>query len=252
MAITQPLRTNYRTWNQILLNEYDGMHNPFTPYSEILNTIEIDQDYALQRMWELYETAVTNYTLSAIFQIFQSNYNANKDKYAQILEVFETNIYPFGDYYRNEAYDHTRTPNLTSTSSSTGSGTATTERKQTRSTTTTPNNYTTTTTHKVDPYDQTGLRNESQDLAVETGSRTTAESYSGQPDSTTTSNTASSTVGTTGTDKNNYTKIIFGRDGRRPTSEVIEDGMKAAAIYDVLDIIINDIADQIFLQTWIF
>lgn len=252
MAITQPLRTNFRTWDYILLNEYDGMHNPFTPYSEILTAIEVDQDYALQRMWELYETAVTNYTLSAIFQIFQSNYNANKEKYAQILEVFETNIFPFGDYYRSESYDHTRTPNLTSTSSSTGSGTATTAHNQTRSTTTTPNQYQTQTTHKVDPYDQSGLRNESQDIKVESGTMTTSESYTGNPDSTSTSSTSSSTVGTTGTDKNSYTKLIHGRSGRRPTSETIEDGMKAAAIYDVLDIIINDIADQIFLQTWIY
>lgn len=251
MPIQRPLRTRIRTWDYILLNEYDGLHNPFTPYSEILNTIKIDQDYALQRMWELYETAVTNYTISAIYQLFQSNYNANKDKYAQILEVFENEIYPFGDYFRSETYDHTRTPDLSSNSSSSGTGSATSARNQERTTTTTPDDYTTETTHEVDPYDQSGFRNESRDTRVDSGSTSTTEAYTGDPDETTTSSATTSTVTTTGSDRNEYTKLIHGRDGRRPTSEVIEDGMKAAAIYDVLDIIINDIADQIFLQMWV-
>lgn len=234
-------------------NEIEG--NPFNGYGLVLEPIGATPEDALQRMWELFQEAITNYTYSSINELFISNYIANKKKYDQLLELYEENIYPFGDYYRHETYEHERTPNLTSSSSSTGSGTASTERKQSRTTTTTPNNYETETTHKVAPFDNNaaaaGLKFESQDTAIERGSTSTTESYTGLPDQTTTSSTASTSVSTTGTDTNEYTKIIHGRDGRRSTSEVLEDGLKAAATLDILDIIINDIADQIFLQVWI-
>ena len=246
MAIWKPERTNFRTWNQIM-NE---LEDPFEEYEDLLESIEVTTDEAASRMWQLYENAITNYTTPTIQHIFTLNLKANIQKYVDLLALFQQDIYPFDDYYRSETYDHTRTPNLTSFSSSTGIGTAQTQHNQQRSTTTTPNNFTTTTTHKVDPFDQSGLRNESQDEAVESGSTTTTESYTGTPDQTTSSTSSSSAVGTTGTDKNEYTKIIHGRDGKRPTSEVIEDGLKAAALQDILDIIISDIADQIFLQIW--
>ena len=222
----------------------------FIEYNVILAAIGVTPEEATSRMWQLYEEALTNYTGRTIESIFHLNLIANTDKYQDLIEFYEEKIYPFGDYYRNEAYDHQRTPNLTSTSTSTGTGTASTERNQTRTTTTTPG-VTTVTTHKVDPYDQTGLRNESQDVSAESGNSSTAESFTGTPDVTSSASSASSTVGTTGTDKNEYTKIIHGRTGNRPTSEVIEDGMKAAAMHDILDIIISDIADQIFLQVWL-
>lgn len=202
-------------------------------------------------MWETHEEAVTNYTAESITQIFLSNLVANKKKYDELIDFYEDTFFPFDDYYKNEAYEHTRTPDLESSSESSGSGTAETENKQTRTTTTTPNNYTTTRTHNVAPYDSEVYKNESQDISTETGSNTVTESYTGQPDTTTTSTESSSTVTTTGTDKNEYTKIIHGRTGNRPTSEVVSDGLKAAALHDILDLIIEDIADQVFLQVWI-
>ena len=203
-------------------------------------------------MWETHEEAVTNYTAESITQIFLSNLVANKKKYDELIDFYEDTFFPFDDYYKNEAYEHTRTPDLESSSESSGSGTAETERKQSRTTTTTPNQYTTTTTHSVAPFDEpVSLRNESQDISTESGTNTVTESYSGQPDETTTSTSSSSTVTTTGTDKNEYTKIIHGRTGNRPTSEVVSDGLKAAALHDILDLIIEDIANQVFLQVWI-
>lgn len=237
-----------------MMNEVSG--NPFNAYLLILEPIGATAEDALQRMWELFQEAITNYTWSSINELFISNFIANKKKYEQLIELYEENIYPFGDYYKNETYEHERTPNLTSQSSSSGSGSASTAKNQVRTTRTQPTDYTTTSTHKVAPYDSNdtaaSLRYESQDTSVETGSTATTEQYSGQPDSTTTSSTASSSVTTSGKDKNEYTKIIHGRDGRkRGTAEVFEDGLKAIAILDILDIIINDIADQIFLQVWI-
>lgn len=202
-------------------------------------------------MWEICENQVTNYTASTIIQIFLSNLVANKKKYDQLIDFYAETFFPFDDYYKNEAYDHTRTPDLESYSEVSGSGSAETTRNQTRTTTTTPNDYQTEVTHKVDPFDESGLRNESQDISIESGSTSTAESFSGQPDLTATTSSTASTMKTSGTETNEYQKIIHGRSGRRPTSEVIEDGLIAASYLDILDIIIEDIADQIFLQVWI-
>ncbi len=203
-------------------------------------------------MWETHEEAITNYTAESITQIFLSNLIANKKKYDELIDFYEETFFPFDDYYKNEAYEHTRTPNLESSSESNGKGTTETERKQSRTTTTTPNQYTTTTTHSVAPFDEpVNLRNESQDISTESGTNTVSESYSGQPDETTTTTESTSTVKTTGTDTNEYTKVIHGRTGNRTTSEVVNDGLKAAALHDILDLIIEDIANQVFLQVWI-
>ena len=226
-------------------------NNPFEPYSTLLTELAATPADAYQRMWELYEEAITNYTADTIKQLFLSNLVANAKKYNEMIDFYSETFYPFDDFYKAESYNHTRTPDLSSNSQSLGSGSATSARNQTRTTTTTPNNYQTETTHKVDPFDSSGLRNESQDISIESGSTATAESFTGAPDSTTSSSTASSTVTTTGTDHNEYEKIIHGRSGRRPTSEVVQDGLLAAAMHDILDIIINDLADQIFLQVWI-
>ena len=251
MLAIRPQRTRLRTWTEIMESEIQT-NNPFLPYTAICAELNVTIDDALQRMWDLYEDAITSYTAGTIFIIFADNLKANADKYAQLIELYQDDLKLFGDYYRNEDYKHKRLPNLSSSSSSTGSGSASTKNNQTQSTTTTPNQYTNTTVHNVVPFDATtGERKEYEDVSTESGTRTTATSYTGSPDTTTTSSTASSTVTTTGTDQNEYTKIISGRDGRRPTSEVIADGIKATSYLDILDIIINDIADQIFLQVWL-
>lgn len=236
-----------------MMNEIKS--NPFNGYLLVLTPIGATAEDALQRMWELFQEAITNYTTSSIYELFISNLIANQKKYDQLLELYQENIYPFGDYYRNEKYDYSSTSNNQSTSNSSGNGTMTAQKNQTRTTTTTPDNYETETTHKVAPFDNNaaaaGLKFESQDTSVESGSTSTEESYSGNPDLTTSNSTAASTTQAYSTDKNIYNKIVHGRDGRRSTSEVLEDGLKAAAQLDILDIIINDIADQIFLQVWI-
>lgn len=228
--------------------------NPFNGYLLTLSEIGATAEDALQRMWENCEQLVSNYSIDFIYEIFKSNYIANKKKYDNLIEFYKDDLHLFGDYYRNEEYEHTRTPNLNSGTTSSGSGSVDTQRKQTESRTETPNQYTTTNTHSVVPFDANtspGARVESIDASVDTGSRTVSTSYSGQPDHTASTSTATSTVTTTGTDKNEYTKTISGRDGRRPVSEVIADGLEAAAMLDILDVIINDIADQIFIQVWI-
>ena len=226
------------------------LNDPFNEYSELLGEIGATKQEAKDRMWELYEDAITNYTAESILNFFHLNLVANAKKYEDLVLFYNEQFYPFADIYKSETYDHRRTPNLLSTSQSTGSGSADTTRNQTRTTTNTPG-VTTTIAHSVNPYDNSGLRSESQDTTSESGSGTVTEAYTGQPDHTATSWQASATVSTTGSDRNQYDKVIHGRDGKEPTSEVIKDGLLAAAYHDVLDIIINDIADQIFLQVWL-
>lgn len=226
------------------------LSDPFTEYSELLTSIGATTEEATDRMWELFEEAVTNYTAESIANIFHLNLVSNAKKYEDLLLFYEEQFYPFADTFKSETYDHRRTPNLLSTSQSSGSGSADTTRNQTRTTTNTPAT-TTTIAHSVNPFDNSGLRSESQDTTTESGSGTVTEAYTGQPDHTATSSTATATVTTSGSDRNQYDKITHGRDGKEPTSEVIKDGLIAAAYHDVLDIIINDIADQIFLQVWL-
>ena len=138
--LAPPRRTNFRTWDQIATNEFDPLtDNPFIAYSPILQEIEANPAAAYDRMWENFENAVTNYTKESINSIFLSNLTANKKKYDELIDFYKETFYPFSDYYKNEQYEHTRTPDLESTSSSEGSGTATTERKQSSTRTTTPN-----------------------------------------------------------------------------------------------------------------
>lgn len=223
--------------------------NPFQNYLLILTPLGITADDALQRMWETYEEAITNYTVESIFELFISNYIANVKKYEELIEFYKENLYLFGDYYRNENYDYSRTSNSESQSNSSGNGSVSTKNNQSRSSTTTPG-VQSTTTHSVNPYDNSGVRVESTDVLSETGSNTTTESYTGSPDLTSSTSTAASTTQAYNTDRNVYDKIVHGRKGDKPTSEVIADGLKAAAMHDVLDIIISDIADQVFLQVW--
>ena len=228
--------------------------NPFNGYLFTLSNIGATAEDALQRMWENCETLVTNYSIDFIYEIFISNYIANKKKYDSLVELYNDDLHLFDDYYRNEEYDHTRTSNLLSDTQNSGSGTVDTKRNETESRTETPNQYTTTNTHSVVPFDANtspGARVESIDASVDTGSRTVLTSYTGQPNHTASTSSATSTITTTGADQNQYTKLITGRDGRRPVSEVIADGLAAAAMLDVLDVIIDDVANQIFIQVWI-
>lgn len=242
-----PKRTNFRTWDQIMTSE---LQDPFTEYAAILTAIGATTTEATDRMWGLFEDAISNYTKESIESIFHLNLVANYKKYEDLIDFYNEKFYPFSDIYKSETYDHRRTPNLTSTSNTVGTGTADTTRNQTRTTTNTPG-VTSTVSHSVNPFDNSGLRSESQDQTTETGYNTQTETYNGNPDHTATSSSALSTVSTTGTDRNMYDKVIHGRDGREPTSDVVKDGLLAAALHDVLDVIINDIADQIFLQVWL-
>lgn len=227
-----------------------GLSNCFVLYETILAAIDATPDQAYNRMWQNYETAITNYTADYILTIFANNYIANQKKYLELVALYDTDIDIFNPVSITENYTDIRTPNLQSSSSSTGSGTSDSKINQSRTQTVTPAT-TTTTSHSVNPYDNTGLQTETQDSTTDSGTNTTLETYSGQPDHTATSTTASSTVSTTGSERIEHQLTRSGRDGRFTISEIIDQAEESAAKLNILDQIINDLADQIFLEMWV-
>lgn len=226
------------------------LSNCFVLYETILAAIDATPDQAYNRMWQNYETAITNYTADYILTIFANNYIANQKKYLELVALYDTDIDIFNPVSITESYTDIRTPNLQSSSSSTGSGTSDSKINQSRTQTVTPAT-TTTTSHSVNPYDNTGLQTETQDSTTDSGTNTTLETYSGQPDHTATSTTASSTVSTTGSERIEHQLTRSGRDGRFTLSEIIDQAEESAAKLNILDQIINDLADQIFLEMWV-
>lgn len=222
----------------------------FNLYSGIFQALGVDYQIATDRMIQNYEQAVSVYTDEYIKLIFTNNYYANAKKYAELLALYDSDIDIFSPVSMTESYTDLRTPNLSSSSSSTGSGSTQSSTNQSRTSTTTPAT-TTTNIHSVNPYDDTGLRTETQDATSETGTRTTVESYSGQPDSMTSSSTASSTVTSTGTETIKHDLTRSGRDGRFSISEIIDQAEESAQKLNILDMILEDIANQILIQTWI-
>lgn len=212
--------------------------NLFTTYDTILDEISVSSTEACSRMLQLYENAITTYTDDYIEDIFANNLATNGKKYAELVKLHSDDLDVLNPVDMTETFTDTRTPNLTTQSSSSS------ERKQSQTTTTTPLT-TETTTHSVNPYDNTGMQQQTQDATSMTGSNTTTISFTGQPD------TASGTTTRSGTETLEHSASRKGRDGRFTISQIIEEAELSAARLDILDIIINDLADQIFLQVWL-
>ncbi len=244
-----PQRTHPRTWIEIISNS-TALYNCFTPYEEILESIGVTSDLAFNRFSQIYEEGITTYTEDYILTIFENNLSANAKKYSELVAIYQEEIDIFSPVSITESYTDTRTPNLTNTTTSTASSSSTSTRNQSQTTTTTPAT-TETMTHSVNPYDGTGMRQESQDINSTTGTNTSVTSYSGNPDTASGTATSSGSVSSTGTEKIEHTLSRSGRDGKFTISDIIDQAEISAAKLNILDIINNDIADQIFIQVWL-
>ena len=226
--------------------------NPFGIYETFLINVGCSSSEALDYFSINYEKQVCVYTNVTISNLFRLNYYANLKKYQELVSIIESDLNILNPVDLSENFTDIRTPNLSSSSSSSGSAATNTQRKQTRTTTTTPTNYTSETTHKSNPYDNTGLRDVTKDTTVESGSTTTTENYSGQPDITDTTSSATTTTTATGNERIEHRLTRSGRDGRFKVSEIIDDAELTAAKLNFLQVLCNDISDCIFLQMWIF
>lgn len=242
------MRTTPRRWKEIANNI--NVAGAFSLYSSIFSTLDIDYNIAWARMLQLYENEVTTYTNDYIPLIFANNFYANQKKYAELIALYEEDIDIFSPVNMTESYTDTRTPNLTSASTSSAGGSTETKNNQSRTSTTTPAT-TITTNHSVNPFDNSGLRQETQDTSTDSGTNTTVESYSGLADKIESTSSSSSSVSTTGTETIVHSLTRSGRDGKFTISDLINQAEEAAKELNLLDLILNDIAEQVFLQVWL-
>lgn len=204
------------------------------------------------RFFEIdYETAITKYDNDAILNIFDMVYLTNLKKYQRLIEIYASDYDALEDLYYNESYTDIRTPNLQRATTSSGTASGTVKNNQTRTTTETPNNWQTQNIHSVNPFDNTGMRSESQDVSTETGTRSSAESWSGQADQTSSSSSGSQTTNETGTETITHTATKHGNNGGHTLQELAEQEFTLAARMNIFKIIEKDLAEKIFLQVWI-
>lgn len=241
-----------------------------TPFEDLLTQIDLSLNDALDYFTLHYETASTDYTDAAIISVFQSVYAQNKLKYERALAAMLAEYDPLDNVNAVESFTETRTPNLThaTTGSQTlsnsvqrsSSSSGTVQNNQTKTTTETPNNYTSTSINYEDPYDGTGFHSKTKDETVDTGSRATSESYTGQPDQTTStgsgtetatgSNSTTESRTETGTETTTRTSRRHGNIGVTPSTSLVGWELDLSARLNLFRIIERDIAEAVFLGIW--
>lgn len=227
------------------MSEYDRdtMHlwlvAGFTYFEEIITALEESVANFAGMFYMDYKSARPIYTTEEEFvYCFQKVLMHNAKKYEIWLQAYAAEYDPIENYRRVENSGRTRTPNLTAATS--GSIT----RNQTRITTESPQNYKETTKNKVAPFDSTDLRNVEESEVSATGSRSTSERFTGQPDLTSSSTT------TTGTDKEIFNSTISGNIGVTTSQMMLNSSLDLAERMKLCQEIERDIAKELLLQVW--
>ena len=265
-----------RQWHDVdVPNIFIAYHDDWMP---IFSAIGMDIDVAWSMFSRDYSHAYTTYDDDIIYHVFQDVYYSNYIKYQKFIAAASAEYEPIENYNMIEVGQDIRTPNLTNqmTLNTTAAMTDTrstqvyshaentSQINQTRTNTDTPSNYTTTSTHKVNPYDNPGFVNAEEDVSVQTGSRTNTETYSGNPDTSTTSgnssttnsggtsttNTGTNTSTETGTEKNDHNLTRRGNIGVTTSQQMLEAELALAEKMNLFRIIEQDIAAKLFLQVW--
>lgn len=237
----------WREWTDIpIINRFAC----FAPFAPLLEAHGISQEMAEVYFHLDYESALTKYTNDELLYIFNGVYAQNAKKYEKMFALWDAEYNPLEADEMTETYSSTRTPNLTRTGTSSATASGTMERKQTLTKTETPNQYGTTTTHSVNPYDNPGFRTEYKDETIDSGTRTTSESYSGSPDASSSTSSGSSTQTERGTETISHNLTRSGNSRYSP-QELAEQEIALADRLNIFKIIEKDIAKKVFLQVWI-
>lgn len=178
-------------------------------------------------------------------------YETNLKKYQKMIAVYAAEYNALEDLAENETYTDIRTPELQRATQSSGSASGTVKNNQTRTTTESPNGYQTQNIHSVNPYDGTGFRTESQDVSTETGTRSTAESWSGTADTTSSTSTGSQTISDTGRETITHTASRSGNNGGHTLQELADQELTLADRMNIFKVIEKDIAKKLFIQVWL-
>lgn len=207
--------------------------NPFNTIQTWLDDIGIDSALAMRSFTADYYDALTWYTdigdaqtiIRATLAENHLLYDAMQDgmPYAQIRKKI-------------------RTPEITRAMTGTSKSSSSAQRKQTITSTDTPQNFKSTSTNSVNPYDNPGWTDETKNEYTETGSRTTQTSYSGDPDTASSSASGSRTDTETGTETT--TEMITGSMDAAAAAELLELGLTIFGKYK------KDLARKLFLQVW--
>ena len=209
-----------------------------------------------------YASARCRYTDLIIPTIAKKVAAANAKKYDKLVAIYTAQYNPLENYDRTEMATHTRTPNLTHTTSSstsasgTTSNSTTTQNKQTHTQTITPTNYATTTETKTAPFDTSSYQNREQVTATQSGINTISDSYTGNPDETTSSGTQStSATGSeskteTGTETSVIESTIHGNIGVMSSQQMAEQEIALAEKMAIWNVIKRDLAAALLIQVW--
>lgn len=224
--------------------------NPFEYFTVWLQDLSITTAEALEFFTIDYQHATTLYSTETILTLFMKVSLVNSVKYTKLVGVIKTNYNPIDNYNMTENSTDTRIPNLTATSSGTSTATGTVKNNQIRKTTDNPDGYSETAIRSVNPYDGSGMREESQNVTTQTGTRETIEAYSGDGDTTDSSSTANSTTTQTGTEKYEHSLTRKGNIGVTTSQQMLESEIALALKMNIWNIIKQDIAEQIFLKVW--
>lgn len=219
-----------KPWHEVL-EAWDV--NPFLTILDFLTEIGIDGDIALSSFTADYWDALTWYdSIGDTQRIMQATLSENRLLYDAMIDGM-----PYAQIRQK-----TRTPDLTRSTTGSSSGSSTAQRNQTVTTTDTPNNYKTTSVNSVNPYDNPGWQDDRKNETTETGSRSTTTSYTGTPDTATSSMTGSRTESETGSETT--TEMITGSMDPAAAAELIELGMTVFGQYK------KHLAKRLFLQVW--
>lgn len=242
--------TQQRTWTETAESLTAQSLNPFTVFSSVLTAISVSAADALQYSVLDFGGLYTVYTNAQLISVAAMVYAKNKKKYDMLLDVYNAEYDPIANVDANETYTDTRTPDITRTTSTEASSTGSIKNNQIKTNTEIPDDYKSTTTTFKDPYDNTGFTTDSKAETVDTGSRSTTEEYSGEPDETTSTGTSSSTNTETGTETIVHELVRHGNIGVTSTQQLITQQIDLAPKLDILNIILSDFCDAALIGVW--
>lgn len=166
---------------------------------------------------------------------------------------------PLVNYDRHEDETTTRTPNLTTNSSGATSGSESRataknqiEHRADKPIGTDTDAWSETTLHRTAPYDDTTLRDTDEDIRSEIGHRELETSYTGEPDteSTTRSGTDMRSTVETGTDTHERYLNVVGNIGTMSSQNMANQELDLAGRMNIFREIERDLAAKLFIQVW--
>lgn len=222
----------------------------FDFFTEVLELLNITSAEATSYFNFDYADAWTDYDDATISNVFDMVYQSNRLKYMSMADAITAEYNPLYNADVTEAYTDTRRPNLIATTTTSGSSSGTIKNNQTRTTTDNGGTYHEISDNKRDPYDGSGLRTEGQTDTHAEGSRTSSESYSGEPDTSSTTTSGTATEQRTGSETIEHNLRRYGNIGVTSSQSLVTQELDLAARRNVLKVIFKDIAAKLFLQVW--